>query len=137
MRFEQSNPDDELELRLVQSLDRLAAAVHDVRYEFDGAEYPDAPSFGYGAARALALSRFPDFGPYSVPASMLPGTTELILGDAVDDLADLIIELRAVEWRFVHTSEADALWHLENGFRMHWVAHVRWLQVFLLERQFR
>lgn len=76
--FEQPNLDDELELRLVQSLDRLVAAVHDVRFEFDDADHPEAPRFAYEAARALALSRFSDFGLYSVPASLLPGTTSLI-----------------------------------------------------------
>ncbi|MBM4778702.1 MAG: DUF5063 domain-containing protein [Archangiaceae bacterium] len=135
--FEESAPDDELELRLVRAVDRLVVAVHDVRFEFDVAEYADAPRFAYGAARALVTSRFPEFGSYSVPASMRPTNTEVMLGDAVDDLADLIIELRAVEWCFAHASEADALWHLENGFRTHWAAHVRWLQVFLLERQLR
>lgn len=134
--FELPAPNElDLELRLVVALDRLVAAVHEVRFEFDGAEYPEAPRFAYPSARALVSSRFPDFGPYSVPASMRPENTEVMLGDAVDDLADLIIELRDVEWRFEHTSDADALWQLENGFRAHWAAHVRWLQVFLLERE--
>ncbi len=62
----------DLEPRLVRSLDRLVAAIHDVRFEFDGEEYPDAPEFAYPEARALVGSRFPEFGPYAVPASMLP-----------------------------------------------------------------
>lgn len=132
--FVQRAAGDDAELRLVQALDRLVAAVHEVRFEFDDAEYPDAPEFAYQEARALVGSRFPEFGPYPVPASMRPGTTELVLGDSIDDLADLIIELRDVEWRFEHTSEADALWHFENGFHMHWAAHIRWLQVYLLSR---
>ncbi len=132
--FEQPTS-EELELRLVQALDRLVAEMHDVRFEFDDTDYPEAPGLAYEVARRLVLSRFPDFGPYSVPASVLPENEELMLGDSVDDLADVIIELRDVEWRFEHTSEADALWYLENGFRTHWAAHVRWLQVFLHERQ--
>lgn len=113
--FEQPASDD-LEPRLVRALDRLVAAVHDVRFEFDDAEYPEAPELAYAEARPLVSSRFPEFGPYTVPASMLPGTTELVLGDSIDDLADLIIELRAVEWRFEHTSEADALWPSRTAF---------------------
>lgn len=132
--FEQPAASDGAELRLVQALDRLVAAVHEVHFQFDDAEYPEAPEFTYQEARTLVGSRFPEFGPYPVPASMLPGATELVLGDSIDDLADLIIELRDVEWRFEHTSEADALWHFENGFHMHWAAHVRWLQVYLLWR---
>lgn len=66
---------------------------------------------------------------------MRSSNEEVVVADAVDDLADVIIELRDVEWRFEHTSEADALWTLENGFRTHWAAHARWLQVSLFERE--
>lgn len=63
------------------------------------------------------------------------GESEIGVGDAVDDLADIAMDLAGVAWRFEHTSAADALWHYEHLYRIHWGEHLRDLQRFLHEQR--
>jgi hypothetical protein len=121
---------------LVAALDQLLAVSHGVSFEFDATPYDDPPHLAYDSARQLVTARFPDLGLYNVPAAVTRdvGTTDVLVGDAVDGLADIFLELRDVEWRFRCTSAADALWHLEDALRLHLAAHIRWLQVYFLSR---
>jgi len=41
------------------------------------------------------------------------------LGDANDDLSDIIKDLMEVQWRLQHTSEIDAFWYFEFIMRHH------------------
>jgi len=53
------------------------------------------------------------------------------VGDAIGDLADIVLEMRAVAWLWDHVGEADALWQLHFGFETHWGTHLRSLQWFV------
>jgi hypothetical protein len=134
--FEQASPLPDGEARLGRALDRLVAVRHDVSFSFDQTEYPEPPGLDSDVARELVVRFLPTFGVYNVPASLTENiaSSSLLVGDAVDDLADVLIDLREVEWRWTNTSEADALWHFDHAFRFHLLPHVRWLQVYLLSR---
>jgi hypothetical protein len=110
--------------RLRRSLDRLGLLQHDVNYTFDERDYPDAPPKYYNAIRQLVSSRFPDLGYYNVPSSVTQdiAQTGIDVGDAIDDIADIAIELHEVLWRFHHTSIDDALWYFEFSYVSHWGA---------------
>jgi hypothetical protein len=118
---------------LRRSLDRLALLQHDISYTFDERDYPDTPRKDYNAVREHVSSRFPDLGHYNVPSAVTQQIAEsaIDVGDAVDDIADIAIELYDVLWRFDHTSVDDALWYFEFSYTSHWEHHVRELQLCL------
>ena len=121
---------DALEL----ALDKLALVRHHLQYEFEEG-HPDPPRKDYDEMRALVGQRFTAFGYYNrvEDVAVKIGQTETMLGDAVDDLADIVLDLYKVKWRWENTSEADALWHFETMFGFHWGMHLRNLQLFLYE----
>ncbi len=129
--YEESSQDLEM---LSVWLDRLAADQETISFKFDETEYPDSPTIQYHELRSIITQRFPTLGPYNVtsPDSDRLGTRKVEVGDAVDDLVDIVHELADARWYFENTSVANALWHLENGFRMHWGRHLRDLQSYLL-----
>lgn len=121
------------ESALVGLLDRLALAQSYVSFEFDEEDYPDPPTQSYDELRALVSKRFPNYGYYNVadPITSDIGDGGCLVGDAIDDLADIARDLYDVEWCWSNTSEADALFHLENDYRHHWRRHLRSLQLYL------
>ena len=78
-------------------------------------------------------ARFPNLGPYNVAqyTTTQLGESGCIIGDAVEDLADIALDLLEVEWRWEHNSEDDAMWSLKNSFLHHWGEHLRCLQLYL------
>jgi hypothetical protein len=119
--------------RLRRSLDCLALAQHDVSYTFDERDYPDTPRKDYNALRNVVSAHFPELGYYNTPSSITQqiGEAEIEVGDAIDDITDIAIELYDVLWRFDHTSADDALWYFSNSYSMHWEQHLRELQLCL------
>ena len=126
-------PTEERTQRLRRSLFRLALLHHDVSYTFDERDYPDTPRKDYNAVRQLVSAGFPELGYYNVPSSVTRHIAEsgVDVGDAIDDIADIAIELYEVLWRFDHTSTDDALWYFSNSYATHWEAHLRELQLCL------
>jgi hypothetical protein len=119
-------------LRII--LDRLAIAGQLAEEAFDETAADPPSGIGdYQRYRALAGQRFPSFGYYNLPIAVTEQlmATELMLGDALDDLADIGRDLADVRWSRTHTSEADALWRVRWGFEVHWGHHLRTLQWYL------
>ena len=119
--------------QLRRVLDRLALIQHDVDDTFDGADYSEPPEKDYDALRKLVSSRFPNFGYYNVPIWVTReiGTSNMGIGDAIDDIVDIAADLRGVLWRFDHASSDDALWYFKFSYAAHWEEHLRDLQVYL------
>jgi hypothetical protein len=113
-------------------LDKLALAYHYADCEFDETNYPNARRYSKKWYK-LAGKRFPDFGFYNVPYSVIEQLveSELMVGDAIDDLADIATDLEAVDWCWKQTSIDNALWHFRFGFKAHWGEHLRHLQFFM------
>jgi hypothetical protein len=128
--------DREEALRL--ALDRLALAFHFSEAPYDETEYPDPPRGAYQAIRERIGPLFPHLGLYNAALNIVEevGTSELGVEDAIDDLADIALDLGDVLHRWEHTSEADALWHFRFGFMSHWGKHLRSLQLYLHTRAF-
>lgn len=119
---------------LAEWLDRLAMDLHNVSFQFDEKEYSDPPVRDYREWRDLISRRFPYLGHYNTITHDADhhGDGEIFVGDALDDIADISAELQDVRWYFENTSDANALWYLENGYRTHWARHLRDLQSHLL-----
>ena len=124
---------EEVERRLVPILDRLALAQSSVSFVFDEADYPDSPNQSYDDLRKLVSRRFPNYGYYNVaePITSDIGEAGTIVGDAIDDLADIARDLYDVEWYWANTSEANALFHLLQSYQTHWRRHLRGFQLYL------
>ena len=123
----------EAEERLVPILDRLALAQSYVSFEFDEADYPDSPNRSYDDLRKLVSLRFPNYGYYNVAEHITSdiGEASAIVGDAIDDLADIAGDLYKVEWYWANTSKANALFHLQQSYEDHWRRHLRGFQLYL------
>ena len=114
-------------------LDKLALARHFVEYTFDGNDYSDSPRFDYSHLRELAAKQFPSLGYYNIPDTICEkvGETEIIIGDAIDDIADILGDLQELIWRWENNSPDDALFHFEITYDSHWGMHLRDLQHYL------
>jgi hypothetical protein len=98
------------------SLDRLALVYHLADGVFEDCDF-DAPSQDYDSLRQLAVARFPKFGYYNLPKNVTEkiGKTELLTGDALDDIADITRDLYEVLWYWENESEKVALWQFCFG----------------------
>ena len=124
---------EDAESRLLPVLDRLALAQSFVSFTFDETDYPDSSGQSYGDLRKLVSKRFPNYGYYNVadPITSNIGEAGAIVGDAIDDLADIARDLYDAEWYWTNTSEAKALFHLQQSYETHWRRHLREFQLYL------
>jgi hypothetical protein len=118
-------------LRVV--LDRLAIVYDSVRgAPFDEAESPEPQRIGYDVVRKRFAAAFPDLGLYDAVTELSKAVSspEVTAGDALDDLADIAVDLQEVLDR-AKVSIDDAVWEFRFGFDAHWGTHLRWLQLYL------
>lgn len=122
---------------LARALDELALVVHDTPEGEPVDSEAEPPGGDYDALYARLSARFPDLGHYPVadPASA-PGEQGALVGDAIDDLADIAGELEELSWRFDHLGPSDACWHLHFTYRAHWGRHLRDLSSYLHAKRF-
>jgi Domain of unknown function (DUF5063) len=115
-------------------LDKLALAHNFINFLFDETDYPEAPREDYMRLRQLAERRFPNFGYYNMPACITDKIAEsgILVGDAIDDVADIARDMHEVAWCWEHTSPEDALWRFQFGYESHWGEHLRSLQLYIL-----
>jgi hypothetical protein len=115
-------------------LDKLALAHNFIDFQFDKADHPEAPREDYNRLRQLAERRFPDFGHYNMPDCITDKIAEsgIVVGDAIDDVADIARDMHEIRWCWEHNSPDDALWHFQFGYESHWGEHLRSLQLYIL-----
>ncbi|WP_159948028.1 DUF5063 domain-containing protein [Polaribacter septentrionalilitoris] len=107
-----------------------------VETEFDETDYEEPINLDYDGMRNIVTEHFPEFGWYhSVWEShKINENAELITGDSIDDLTDIIKDLVEVQWRFDNTSEKDAIWNFEFSMRTHLEQHLVDLLKYLKEK---
>ena len=103
---------------LMRGLDGLILLAHDVEFDFDEAEYPDPVTDNPHDTYTLAnrwlenlLKGYPESDPRPI--------------DAIMDLSEILDDFLKIQWRFRHTSKADALFEFRFGFQSHWGHHAR------------
>ncbi|RYD62415.1 MAG: hypothetical protein EOP83_14665 [Verrucomicrobiaceae bacterium] len=123
-------PTDEALLRV---LDRLVAAYHESpNGDVTDADI-DAPRQDGASLYKQVAARFPSFGYYPVADPTKPLEDALMTADAIDDLADLTLDMCEVIWFAEQVSIDDA----HFAFRLqyfHWGQHARELSIFLCGR---
>jgi hypothetical protein len=132
MALDGEPPDDE---RLTRGLDELALAYHLCPETEPGERDGEPCRSDYRQLYQALGARFPNLGLYACadPTEVLH---EPLVGDAIDDLADIVLDLQEVLWRFDHLGADDALWHFRFLFRSHWGRHLRELALYLHARMF-
>jgi hypothetical protein len=124
---------EENERQLAVLCDQLGLFAHSSREHARPGHFGDIPERDHERTRALVTARFPRFGYYNTAANTTVGIgrSEVVVGDATDDITDIADELAAVEWCLENTGEPDALWHFFDGHDNHWGEHLRRLQLYL------
>jgi hypothetical protein len=103
-------PSDEA---LLRALDRLVAAYHETPIgDVSDAEIDAPRQDGAFLYRQLA-ARFPAYGYYPAADPAKPLEEALMMADAIDDLADLTLDMREVTWFAEQVGINDA--HLPFG----------------------
>jgi hypothetical protein len=122
--------------RLTEILDRLALAHHRAPETLvENAPDPIGQT-PYRQIREAVVRAFPDFGLYAAMNAINDPPWEEMTGDAIDDLADIALELEQVLWRWENNGPEDAVWHFRFGYRSHWRRHLHDLRCYLHARQF-
>ena len=117
-------PDKEklLERHLIKIYD----LYFEIEYKFDETEYPDIDKSQLANIRQNVASNFKDFGFYKTILDIndIDNLKDNAMGDAIDDLSDIIADLLEIKWRIENNSFADGLWFFELIFYSHTQQHI-------------
>jgi hypothetical protein len=108
-----------------------------VEFEFDETDFEEEPDFNYNEIKENVKSNFPDFDWYSMVLDLnkMEPNIEIGIGDALDDLTDIIKDMLVVKWKMDNTSEMDSLWEFEFSMRTHSEQHLIDLLKYLTEKE--
>ncbi|MFC7500238.1 hypothetical protein ACFQRC_13505 [Enterovirga sp. GCM10030262] len=127
LRDDESPSDEEL----ARGLDELAMAYHAAPEGAPADDDGEPPKFDFRESYARIGTRFPAYGYYAVADPTEPINGKDLVGDAIDDLADIARDLDEVVWRFEQLGADDAHWHFKLLYRSHWGRHLRELSHYL------
>ncbi len=93
---------------LLFALDRLVGAFHHTPDVGPSDTELEAPRAAGPALYKEVAGRFPDYGLYPVSDPTASIEDAAMMGDAIDDLADLTLDMREVAWLADHIGLHDA-----------------------------
>lgn len=111
-------------------LEKHLVKVYDMYFEIsnenDDTDYPDFDKSLFLDIRKNIESNFKSFGFYKViiDKNDFSNMTEYSLGDAIDDLVDITLDLLEVKWRVENNSLNNGLWYFKFIFRVHTKQHI-------------
>ena len=116
------NKQESLEKNLV----KIYSMYFDVDHKFDEKDYEEFDSQKFPNIRHNVESNFENFGFYKtiLDINNFENHQEDAIGDAVDDLTDIIKDLLEVKWRIENNSLEDGLWFFNFIFRSHTQQHI-------------
>ena len=111
---------------LEKNLVKIYSLYFDIEYKFDESDYEDNDISQLPNIRQNVISNFKDFGFYKtiLDVSDIYSLTDVVVGDAIDDLSEIIKDLVEVKWRTENNSLADGLWYFELAFYTHTQQHI-------------
>lgn len=121
---------------LTRALDELVVAIHAVPEVEPDTMDVDAPPTDQDALRAQIAARFPAFSFYAVADPLQVPAGDALVGDAIDDLLDIVSDLREALWNLDNLGPNDGFWSLRFLYGVHWGRHARELSLYLHALQF-
>lgn len=117
---------DERNKSLEKFLVKIYSLYFDIEYTFDKRNFPDFDKQQYSNVRKNIESNFPDFGLYKtiIDFDDLENKIDNAIGDAIDDLTDITLDLLEIKWRIETNSFADGLWYFQLIFYGHTQQHI-------------
>lgn len=114
------------EKKLEKNLVKIYQLYFDIKYKYDETDFPVFGKTEYSDIRQNVTSNFKDFGFYKTILDIedIDNTKNNALGDALDDITDIIIDLLEIKSRIENNSLADGLWFFELIFYTHTQQHI-------------
>ncbi len=109
---------------LEKSLINIYSLYFNIEYVFDNTEFAVFNKEELLQIRQNVESNFTDFGLYKKNINKLNETLDERIGDAIDDLTDIIKDLLQIKWRIENNSLADGLWYFQFIFYNHTQQHI-------------
>lgn len=111
---------------LEKNLIKIYSFFFDIQYEYDDKEYPDFDKTQFPDIVQNIKSNFKEFGFYKTILDIndIDNNTDIALGDAIDDLSDVTIDLLEIKWRIENNSLNDGLFFFEMIFPFHTQQHI-------------
>lgn len=111
---------------LERNLVKIYDLYFDIEYNFDERDFSDCEKTEYSKIRQNVTSNFKDFGLYKTILDIndIDNLSQNEIGDAIDDLTDIIIDLLEIKGRIENNSLADGLWFFELIFYSHMQQHI-------------
>ena len=121
---------------LEKNLVKIYAIYFDITYEFDNTNFSDFDKLQLPDVRQNVESNFKNLGFYKTSLNIhnIYNQNENAIGDAIDDITDIIIDLLEVKWRIENNSLADGLWFFEFIFQAHTQQHLLNLLNYMKQR---
>ena len=121
---------------LMTSLDELAFLSHNISYETNDKDHPSPPERNCSKTLEKVRKRFSSLGFYNVAGGISDKISEcdMLVGDAISDIAEIADDLNEVLWYFNNTSNDNALFYFKLDFAAHWGRILRELQLYLHDR---
>lgn len=121
---------------LERNLVKIYDLYFDIKYDFDQTDFPDFDESQLPDIRQNVSSNFEDYGFYKTILDIndVNNITDTALGDAIDDLSDIIIDLLEIKWRIENNSLADGLWFFQFIFYSHTQQHILDLLNFMKQK---
>lgn len=111
---------------LERDLIKIYSLYFEIEPQFDETQYADFDKSQLPNIRQHIASNFKDFGLYKIVLDIndIENVKENAIGDAVDDLSEIIIDLMEVKWRIENNSLKDGLWYFQFIFQAHTQQHI-------------
>jgi len=121
---------------LEKDLVKVYSLYFDIEYKFDQTDFPDFGKTEYSDIRKNVTSNFIDFGLYKTILDIkdIDNLKDNAIGDALDDLTDITLDLLEIKWRIENNSLADGLWFFELTFYTHTQQHILNLLNFMKQK---
>jgi hypothetical protein len=121
---------------LERHLVKIYNLYFDIEYKFDETDFPDFDKSQLPDIRQNVTSNFNDFGFYKTILDIndFDNLKDNAIGDAIDDLSDIIADLLEIKWRIENNSLADGLWYFQLIFYGHTQQHILDLLNFMKQK---
>lgn len=112
---------------LEKHLVKIYNLFFEINYTFDESDFPDFDQSQLPDIKHNVSSNFKEFGFYKTIRNINDMDNNLMdhtIGDAIDDLSDIITDLLEIKWRIENNSLNNGLWFFQFIFQSHTQQHI-------------